>query len=91
MPLQNNAMDGLIPVSIGTSIVEPTMANRCWKLSGIVVNMGNLSSTSTKSFIYDTPFLVSQDYFKSFTVHIFLLNHFYLFLKFLQILFLPGK
>ena len=45
-PLQNKAMDGLIPVSIGTSMVAPTIAKRCWKLSGIVLPMETLSSTS---------------------------------------------
>jgi hypothetical protein len=50
-PLQNSAIDGLRPVSIGTRIVAPTIANKCCKLNGIVSLIGNLSSTSTKFFI----------------------------------------
>jgi hypothetical protein len=43
VPAVNSAVDGLRPVSRGTSIVAPNMANTCWKLRGIHRSSDGLS------------------------------------------------
>lgn len=45
MPLNSITVAGLILNRIGTNTVAPNMANRCWKLSGMVCSKGGRSLT----------------------------------------------
>ncbi|MNP44786.1 hypothetical protein D3C76_1386630 [compost metagenome] len=52
-PLNSNTVAGLILNKIGTSTVAPNMANRCWKLSGIVWSSGGRSLTPITRRVMD--------------------------------------
>jgi len=43
VPAVNRAVEGLRPVSIGTRMVAPNMANTCWMLSGSSCENGGRS------------------------------------------------
>src|SRR5690625_6596656 len=52
IPFIKRTVDGLMPNRIGTSTVEPNIANKCCKLSGIVLSNFGLSSTAIKSLFF---------------------------------------